>query len=91
MVVLKAKQSLLTMQYNAITTFPLYLYKAGYGPADFLNCDKKRNAGWKILLALSDNAILFTLTPGIHLLVFMWPNIRSDTTNTHNNGLMDLF
>jgi len=30
------------------------------------------------------------LTPGIHLLVFMWPNIRSDTTNTHNNGLIDL-
>ena len=33
------------------------------------------------LLALSDNAILFTLTPGndYFVLVFMWPNIRSDT------------
>jgi len=35
---LKAKQSFLTMQYSAITTFPLYLYKAGHGPKDFLNC-----------------------------------------------------
>jgi len=37
-VVLKAKQSFLTMQYSAITSSPLYLYKAGHGP-DFLNCD----------------------------------------------------
>ena len=25
--------------YSVITTSPLYLYKAGHGPTDFLNCD----------------------------------------------------
>mgnify|MGYP007133256506 CR=1 FL=1 len=39
MVVLEAKQSFLTMQYSAVTSSPLYLYKAVQGP-DFLNCDK---------------------------------------------------
>jgi len=39
MVVLKAKQSFLTMYYSVITTSPLYLCKAGHGPTDFLNCD----------------------------------------------------
>ena len=39
MVVLKAKQSCLTMQYSVITTSPLYLYKARHGPTDFLNRD----------------------------------------------------
>ena len=39
MVVLKAKQSCLTMQYSVITPSPLYLYKAGHGPTDFLNRD----------------------------------------------------
>ena len=38
MLVLKAKQSFFTMQYSVITTSPLYLYKAGHGPTDFLNC-----------------------------------------------------
>ena len=44
------------------------------------------------LLALSDNAILFTWTPGndYFVFVFMWPNIRSDTTNTQTNGLTNL-
>jgi len=36
MFVLKAKQSFLTMGF--ITTSPLYLYKTGHGPTDFLNC-----------------------------------------------------
>ena len=39
MVVLKAKQSFLTMQYSFITTSLLFLYKAGHGTTDFLNCD----------------------------------------------------
>ena len=39
MVVLKAKQSFLTMHYSFITMSPLYLYKAEHGPTDFLNCD----------------------------------------------------
>ena len=39
MVILKAKQSFLTMQYCVITTSTLYLYKAGHGPTDFLYCD----------------------------------------------------
>ena len=39
MVVLKAKHSCLTRQYCVITTSPLYLYKTGHGPTDFLNCD----------------------------------------------------
>ena len=38
MLVLKAKQSFLTMQYRVITTSPMYLYKAGHGPTDFLSC-----------------------------------------------------
>ena len=44
MVILKAKQSFLTMQYCVITTSTLYLYKAGHGPTDFLYCD---NSGTK--------------------------------------------
>ena len=48
MVVLKAKQSFLTMQYSVITTSPLYLYKAGHGPTDFLNCDNSRTQDEKL-------------------------------------------
>jgi len=44
------------------------------------------------LLALSDNAILFTLTPGNDYFVSIHvAKIRSDTTNTQTNGLTDLF
>jgi len=39
MVVLKAKQSFLTMYYSFITMSLFYLYKAEHGPTDFLNCD----------------------------------------------------
>ena len=35
---LKAKQSFFTMQYSVLTKSPLYLYKAGHGPTDFLKC-----------------------------------------------------
>ena len=53
MVVLKAKQSFLTMQYSAFTTSTLYLYKAGHGPTHFLNCDNSGTQDEKLEIMIT--------------------------------------
>jgi len=36
------------MQYSVITTSPLYLYKSGHGPTDFLNRVSSGTRGEKL-------------------------------------------
>ena len=63
MIVLKAKQSLLTMQYSVITTSPLYLYKAGHGPTDFLNCVNAGTQDEKLEIMILRDCLPCTFIP----------------------------
>ena len=63
MVVLKAKRSFLTMQYSVITTSPLYLYKAGHGPTDFLNCDNSGTQDEKLEIMIIRDCLSCTFIP----------------------------
>ena len=63
MVVLKAKQSFVTMQYSVITTSSLYLYKAGHGPTDFLNCDNSGMQDEKLEIMITRDCLPCTLIP----------------------------
>ena len=51
------------MQYSVITTSPLYLYKAGHGPTDFLNCDNcgTQNEKLEIMIIRDCFAMYITL------------------------------
>ena len=61
MVVLKANQLFLTMQYSFITTSPLYLYKAEHGPTDFLNCDNNGTQDEKLEIMIIRDCLPSTL------------------------------
>ena len=61
MVLLKAKQSFLTMQYSFITTSPFYTYKAGHGTTDFLNCDNNGTQDVKFEISSYDLQILLAM------------------------------
>ena len=63
MVVLKAKQWFLTMQYSVITTSPLYLYNVRHGPTDFLNCDNSGMQDEKLEIMITRDCLPCTLIP----------------------------
>jgi len=60
MVVLKVKQVFLTMQYSVITTSLLYMYKAGHGPTDFLNCDNSGTQDEKLEIMIIRDCLVCT-------------------------------
>ena len=57
MVVFKAKQSFLTMQYSVITVIPLY--KAGHGTTNILNCDNNGTQDEKLETIIIRDSLLY--------------------------------
>jgi len=74
---LKAKQSFLTMQYSLHTTSPLYMYKAGHSPTDFLNCDNSGTQDEQFEIIIIRDCLSCTFIP----LMFGYINLYDYSIN----------